>query len=64
MGCAASYLLERDDDKPWPSGEWFHCPTATSRVVVLKITPETVIRLTLCEAHHELWSLREAEVKA
>lgn len=53
--CAASYQLRRDDEQPWPGGDWQHCASLSDKVRVIPITAEVIVVVHLCEAHDELW---------
>jgi hypothetical protein len=53
--CNASWMIERDDERAWPSGMWEHCHTDATHTRVIRMNDEVVIALKLCTAHDELW---------
>jgi len=54
--CFASWQLARDEDQPWPGGDWHHCPGEAVRARILPVTPEVIVVLHFCAAHDELFA--------
>lgn len=54
--CHASFLLERDEDHPWPAGEWSPCANESTHVAWLNVSEGCVVFLELCDAHAALWA--------
>lgn len=53
--CAASWLIERDESKPWPSGSWQECTTPPTVGRTLRFNDELVLILRFCDSHAALF---------